>query len=129
MRYLNPEGIYHSARYHSGIRAGNTIYTAGRVPVDLAGKIVAPNNARAQTEKILEDLQLILAEGGARLEDVVMIRTYHLYTEDMATIFEVLMRQWGGKLPPHTGIRVDHDFWVANGTRLEIEVVAMVSGE
>jgi 2-iminobutanoate/2-iminopropanoate deaminase len=126
MQVLNPEGIWHSTRYHSAVRAGNHIYVAGRVPVDIDGNVVAPNDAAAQTAKIMEDLTLILAEGGATLQNIVSIHTYALYSEDMPAIFGVLHRYLGDHRPPHTGIRMQMDLWVQNGTRLEIEVVAVV---
>jgi enamine deaminase RidA (YjgF/YER057c/UK114 family) len=125
MKILNPDGIYHSSRYASGIRAGNTIYTAGRVPIDVDGNVVAPNDARAQTEHILESLKLILAEGGATLQDVVHVRTYRLRSEDMPTIFEVLHRYLEHR-PPHTGVNMESEYWEESGIRLEIEVTAVV---
>jgi len=126
MKILNPKNIYHSPRYYSGVKAGNTIYTAGRVPLDLEGNVVAPNDARAQTEYIMEDLKLILAEGGATFQDVVYVHTYCLYGEDMPVIHEVRQRYMGDHYPPHTGTRVDNPFWVERGIRLEIEVIAVV---
>ena len=70
MKILNPETIYNTPRYYSGVRAGNMIFTAGRVPLDVDGNVVAPNDARAQTENIMQSLQAILAEA------VIANRTY-----------------------------------------------------
>lgn len=126
MQILKPEGVYCSPRYYPGVRAGNTIYTAGRVPVDLEGNVVAPNDACAQTENIMEALQKILAEGGATLQDIVHVRTYFLYAEDMPVIHEVRQRFLGEHLPPHTGVKMQSDSWVERGIRLEIEVFAYV---
>jgi len=126
MQILNPKSIYNSPRYYSGVKAGNTIYTAGRVPIDLEGNVVAPNDARAQTEHTMEDLKLILAEGGATLQDVVYVHTYSLHGEDMPVIHEVRQRYMGDHYPPHTGTRVDNPSWVERGIRVEIEVIAVV---
>lgn len=126
MQILNPKNTYNSSRYYSGVKAGNMIFTAGRVPLDLEGNVVTPNDARAQTEHIMEDLKLILAEGGATLQDVVYVHTYCLYGEDMPVIHEVRQRYMGDHYPPHTGTRVDNPSWVERGIRLEIEVIAVV---
>lgn len=125
VKILKPAGIYHSQRYASGVKAGNTIYTAGRVPIDIEGNVVAPNDGRAQTEQIMECLRVILAEGGATLQDVVYVHTYHLRSEDMPVIFEVLHRHMDHR-PPHTGTKMDSEYWVQSGIRLEIEVIAVV---
>jgi enamine deaminase RidA (YjgF/YER057c/UK114 family) len=126
MKVLNPDGIYHSPRYYSGVRVGNIIYTAGRVPLDLEGQVVAPDDARAQTAKIMEDLRLILKEGRATLQDVTYVHTYFQYTEDMAVIHEIRQRAMGDHYPPHTGTKVDKPSWVERGIRVEIEVIAVV---
>ena len=123
---LNSKSIYNSPRYHSGVKAGNMIFTAGRVPFDLEGNVVAPNDARAQTEFIMEDLKTILTEGGGTLQDVVFVHTYCLYGEDMPVIHEARQRHMGDHYPPHTGTKVDNPSWVERGMRLEIEVIAVV---
>ena len=76
MKILNPENMYHSPRYYSGVKAGNMIFTSGRVPIDSEGNVVASNDARSQTDHIMQDLRLVLAEGGATLENVVYVHTY-----------------------------------------------------
>jgi enamine deaminase RidA (YjgF/YER057c/UK114 family) len=126
MRILNPKNIYNSPRYYSGVRAGNMIFTAGRVPLDPDGNVVAPNDARAQTENIMEALQAILAEGGATLQDVVYVHTMFLDAGDMPVIHEVRQRFMGDHYPPHTGTKQESQSWVDRGIRLESEVVAVV---
>ena len=126
MKILKPANIYSSPKYYPGLKAGNTIYTAGRVPVDIDGSVYAPNDPKAQTRQIMECLQIILAEGGATLNDVVYIHTYYLYEEDMAAIFEVYREFFGDHKPPHTGSRQDSKSWVEKGFRLEVEVTAVL---
>jgi enamine deaminase RidA (YjgF/YER057c/UK114 family) len=126
MKILKPETIFCSPHYAPGLLAGNTIYTAGRVPVDLNGEIVAPHDARAQTEQILDCLEAILAEGKATLKDVVSIHTYYLLEEDMPAIFEVLHARMGTILPPHTGSNQSSASWEKRGIRLELEMTAVV---
>jgi enamine deaminase RidA (YjgF/YER057c/UK114 family) len=126
MRLLKPAYIYSSPRYAPGILVGNAIFTAGRVPIAPNGEIVAPNDARAQTEQILDCLEAILAEGKATLKDVVHIHTYYLHEEDMPAIFEALHARMGTPLPPHTGSRQNSSSWERRGIRLEIEVTAVI---
>jgi len=126
MQIINPASIFNSPRYASAIRAGSTIYTAGRVPIDLDGSVYAPNDPAAQTEHILQCLKVILAEGGASFKDVVLIHTYYLFQEDMGAIFEVMQKHFEDHRPPHTGMRQDSTSWKERGIRLEIELVAVV---
>lgn len=126
MKTLKPDHIYSSPRYAPGVLVGNTIYTAGRVPVDRNGDIVAPNNPGAQTEQILDCLEAILAEGNATLKDVVYIHTYYLHEEDMPVIFDVLHARMGSVLPPHTGSHQSSSSWERKGIRLELEMTAVI---
>jgi 2-iminobutanoate/2-iminopropanoate deaminase len=126
MQILKPAGIFASPHYHPGVRAGNMIFTAGRVPIAPDGSVFAPNDPRAQTAQILDSLKLILAEGGATLNDITYIHTYYLRQEDMTAIFEVIHQYFGDHRPPHTGSHQDSASWVERGIRLEIEVVAVV---
>ena len=126
MKILNPKGIYNSQSHYSGVKSGNMIYTSGRVPLDPKDNVVAPNDARRQTERIMEDLKLILAEGGATFQNVVYVHTYYVYNGDGPAISEVRRRYMGDHYPPHTGTKVDNPSWKERGIRLEIEMVAMV---
>lgn len=129
MKILKPDSIYASPRYAPGILAGNTIFTAGRIPIDIDGNIVAPHDARAQTEQILDCLEKILAEGGAGLKDVVNIHTYYLHEDDMSAIFEVLHTRIGSYLPPHTGSHQSSSSWEKKGIRLELEITAVIEND
>jgi 2-iminobutanoate/2-iminopropanoate deaminase len=103
------------------------IFTAGRVPLDPNGEVIAPNDAATQTEHIMSDLGKILAEGGAGLKDVVYVHTYFLNNEDMPKIHEVRQRFFGDHYPPHTGTKVNKPDWERRGIRVEIEVIAVVA--
>jgi len=123
---LNPSTIYNSPRYASGMRAGNILFTAGRVPLDRDGNVVAPEDASKQTEHIMRDLQEILSDGGAQLSDVVYVHTYFVASEDMPGIHEVRQRFFGDHFPPHTGTQVEKPDWKCRGIRVEIEVAAVI---
>jgi 2-iminobutanoate/2-iminopropanoate deaminase len=128
IQVLNPEGMYHSKRYASGMKAGNLITTAGRVPLALDGSVVAPGDAAAQTAHILRELDLILKAGGASLQDVVHIHTYFQTSADMPEIHRVRQEMFGDHYPPHTGTNAASSDWKRRGIQLEIEVTAVCSG-
>ena len=55
---------------------GRLVFTAGAVPLDAAGEIVAPGDYRAQTEQVLRNLDAALAEVRAAVERVVKTTVY-----------------------------------------------------
>ena len=52
------------------VRAGDTVYIAGQVPMGADGKIVE-GNIEAQTMQALDNIKAALALAGASMEDVV----------------------------------------------------------
>lgn len=52
------------------VRAGDTVYVSGQVPMGADGKIVE-GNIEAQTKQVLENIKAALAPAGASMEDVV----------------------------------------------------------
>ena len=61
--------------YSQAVKAGNTIYVAGTVGVDVtAGELAGPT-VQEQTRQSLLNCQAILRAGGAELSDAVMIHT------------------------------------------------------
>lgn len=64
-----------NSHYSLGVRAGNTIYCAGMNGSDKNGRMVG-DDIEAQTDQAVRNLQAVLEEGGASLQDVVKVVTY-----------------------------------------------------
>ena len=55
--------------YSQAIKAGNTVYVSGQIPLDPAGQLVAGDVA-AQTHQVLKNLTAVLAAAGLGLMEV-----------------------------------------------------------
>ena len=62
--------------YSRAVRVGNIIQVAGTTAVDGEGKPFAPGDPYAQTVRILEIIEIALAQAGASLENVVRTRIF-----------------------------------------------------
>jgi len=72
--------------YAQGVKVDKTIYISGQLPLDpKTGKLVEGSIA-VQTERVLRNLQAILEEGEALLEDVVKVT---IYMKDLSNFDEV----------------------------------------
>lgn len=97
---LNPAGLAAPlAPYSMGVRAGNTVYVSGVLPLDVDGKTFAPGDARAQTRFVLETVEKILHEGGASLKDVAFNTVIIKDMADYAAVNEVY-REFFRENPP-----------------------------
>ena len=58
------------------VKAGELVYIAGQVAVDISGHLVGPGDAQAQTRQVFENLGGILASLGASFSNVIEFTTY-----------------------------------------------------
>ena len=73
-------------------RGGATVWSAGGVPLDADGVLVGPGDLTAQTEQVVANLGVALADAGARPEDVVRTTVYVVTTEreDLGIVWDAV---------------------------------------
>lgn len=69
------------APYSPGVRAGNTIYVSGVLPLATDGSLIGPGDAAAQTRAVLEAIKAIVEAGGGTMADVAYC---NIFLSDMA---------------------------------------------
>ena len=62
--------------YAQGVKVGDTIYVSGQLPLDPSTRAMIAGGIGVQTERVLLNIQGILEEAGATIEDVVKITIY-----------------------------------------------------
>lgn len=82
-QYINPPDLYVSNAYSHAVRAGNTIYLAGMVGVDLEGNLVGDGSISAQVHGAYRSVKSALKDAGATLDDLVSTRVYLTKHEDI----------------------------------------------
>ena len=58
------------------VPAGKTVFVSGQVARDLDGSVVGVGDVAAQTRKVLQNMQSVLAESGATMDDVVKVTVF-----------------------------------------------------
>lgn len=59
-----------------GVQIGDTVYVSGHVSQDENGNVVGEGDMTAQTRQVFANIEAVLAESNATMEDVVKITTY-----------------------------------------------------
>jgi len=62
--------------YSQGIISNGFVFTAGQIPLDPATKSVVPGGIAEQTERVMQNLESILATAGASFASVVKTTSF-----------------------------------------------------
>jgi enamine deaminase RidA (YjgF/YER057c/UK114 family) len=126
-RFLNPPGLSRPTGYtHVVIAPDNrTIYIAGQVAYDSAGRVVGTNDFRAQVDQVFANLSRALAAAGATFADVVKTTTYVTDLSQLAVLREIRAKYLDPNRPPASTL-VQVAGLVRPELRIEIEAVAVL---
>ncbi len=102
------------------------LFTAGQVALDPATGELVPGGITEQTTRALENLGAVLAAAGTDFSQVVKTTVFLVDMADFADMNEVYARVFGDHRPARSTVAVAG---LPRGARVEIEVIAAVSGE
>lgn len=109
--------------YAQGIVAGGFLFTAGQVGLDPATMKLVEGDVAAQTRRVFDNLEAVLAGAGATLSDVVRAGVYLVDMGDFARMNEVFAARFGAHRPARSTVAVAA---LPAGARVEIELVVRV---
>ena len=119
---IKPAGVPPAAGpYNHGVRVGEFLFCAGQIPTIPETGQLETGDIKAQTERVLENIKLILKDQGLTLANVVKSTVYMINLGDFASMNETYGRIFGGDFPARTTIQVAA---LPRGAAVEIEVVA-----
>ena len=107
------------------VPAGRMVFASGQVARGVDGQLVGRGDIRAQTRKTLENLQAVLAEGGATMDDVVKVTVFVTnLAEHFSAIHEVRSEFFTSDYPASTLVEISR--LVDPDMLIEIEAIAVV---
>ncbi|MBT3552522.1 MAG: RidA family protein [Rhodospirillaceae bacterium] len=116
----DPVGVFVQA---TRVPAGSdVIQVSGLTSRAADGSTFAPNDIKAQTRHILENLKKILAEADATLEDVAKVTVYITNMDDFDAIHEIRREYFTKTRPASTMVEVSK--LVNDDMLIEIEAIA-----
>ena len=115
------------AGYSRAVRVGQFIEVAGTTAVDSQGNFFGEGDVVAQTQYVLEKIQLAIEQAGGTLSDVVRTRIYVTDREYMMDVAQVHGKFFGTIRPASTGVEVGA--LVDDRLLVEIEASAIISSD
>jgi len=107
--------------YSHGVRAGDLLFCAGQIPVDPASGQLIAGDIRAQTERVLQNVNIILQDQGLTMAHVVKTTVFMTNLAEFAAMNEVYARHFRKDPPARSTVQVAA---LPRGANVEIEVIA-----
>lgn len=109
--------------YSQGIKAGNTIYVSGQLPIDPATGEFAGTDIAAQTRQSLTNIQNILAAAGTNMSKVVKTTVLLADITEFGAMNEVYAEFFQEPYPARAAFQVAA---IPKGAKVEIEAIAVI---
>ncbi len=122
MKYLATDGAPKAiGPYSQAVIEGGFLYASGQIPLDPASGELVPGGIEPSAERIFDNLEAVLGEGGLTLDDVVKATVYLTRTEDFPAMNAVYARRFGDHRPARSTVTVAG---LPKGAPLEIDLIA-----
>jgi len=138
MMFPNPESRTHHMRqpiqtdkapaaigpYSSAVRAGDTVYVSGQVPIDPATGNLVEGGIDAQARRAFDNLKAVCEAAGGSLDDVMRVGLYLTNLGQFAEVNAVMAEYFSQPYPARSTIEVSA---LPRGAAFEVDAV-MVTG-
>ena len=107
--------------YNHGVRIGDLLFCAGQIPIDPASGNLVSGDIKAQTERVLQNVKVILEDQKLTFANVVKSTVFLTNLGDFAAMNELYAKYFTSDFPARSTIQVAA---LPKGANVEIEVVA-----
>jgi enamine deaminase RidA (YjgF/YER057c/UK114 family) len=103
--------------------ARSLIFVSGQASISADGVVMHPGNFRAQVRLTVENLQVVLKEAGATLDDIVKLGVYLVDMNNLPDYGAVQAEFFKGPMPAQTVVQISS--LALPGMMIEIEAIAV----
>jgi 2-iminobutanoate/2-iminopropanoate deaminase len=124
LQRVNPPGLGTPQTYSHVVRAGTTVFIAGQVGSDAAGKLAGPG-MKEQVEQVMRNLQTALSSQGLDYSHIAKINIYVLSIDEFraADVAAIRAKYFGNNRPASTLVQVSR--LADPAYKVEIEAIAV----
>ena len=116
-----PKGPSAIGPYSQAIRANGFVFVSGQIPLDPASGQLIQGGIAEQTERVLENLKVILEAAGSSLNHAVKVGVFLKDMGEFAQMNEVYARYFPHQPPARATVEVSR---LPRDVRVEIDIVA-----
>ena len=92
--------------YSQAVRAGDTVYLSGQLPLDPASAELVQGDSAAQIERVLENLSAVAEAAGGSLDSAVRVTVYLTDLSEFGAVNDLMHRYFSEPYPARMAIGV-----------------------
>ena len=107
--------------YNHAVRVGDFLFCAGQIPLDPATGNLVSGDVKAQTERVLQNVKIILEDQKLGFGNVIKTTVFLTNLADFAAMNEIYSKYFTTDFPARSTVQVSA---LPKGANVEIEVIA-----
>ena len=109
--------------YSQAVKADNTVWLSGQIPLDPATMELVAGDASAQAEQVFRNLAAVARAAGGELNQCVKVNIYLTDLADFGAVNAVMARHFGEPYPARACVQVAA---LPRGAAVEIEATMVL---
>jgi reactive intermediate/imine deaminase len=109
--------------YSQAVRAGDTLYMSGQIPLDPKTMQIVDGGIDAQARQVLANLRAVAVAAGATLNDIVKLTILMTDLSEFAQVNEIMAAHFDAPYPARATYQVAA---LPRGARIEVEAVLVL---
>lgn len=109
--------------YSQAVRAGNTVYLSGQIPLDPSSGQLITGDIALQTRRVFDNMKAVCAASGGRMDHLVRIGIYVTDLANFATVNAVMAEYFEAPFPARSTIQVSA---LPRGAEVEVDGILVL---
>ena len=109
--------------YSQAVRAGNTVYLSGQIPLDPQNMQLDNASIEAEIERVFMNLAAVASAAGGSLGDVVKLNVYLTELKHFPVVNEIMARHFAEPYPARAAVGVRE---LPRGANVEMDAVLVL---
>ncbi len=109
--------------YSQAIKAGNTVYLSGQIPLDPATMALVSDDVETQARQVFTNLRAVCEEAAGTLQDVVKLNLYLVDLDNFAVVNKVMEEFFEKPYPARAAVGVKA---LPKGAQFEAEGIMVI---
>ncbi|ABE60580.1 MULTISPECIES: RidA family protein [Chromohalobacter] len=109
--------------YSQAVKAGNTVYLSGQIPLDPHTMELVSEDFEAQARQVFDNLQAVCQEAAGSLQDIVKLNLYLVDLDNFGVVNKVMEEYFQAPYPARAAVGVKQ---LPKGSQVEAEAVMVI---